>query len=360
MADQEHEDRTEQASSRRLLQAWEEGQIALSRDVATFGGLAAGGAALLVVGPALRDALVSLTWTAAENLAHPTAFRLLPLLWRPLLIALTVVAAVAMGAVVATGVQTRLGTWANLALPDFSRVFGAGRLGRLFKKETFIDLALAAVKVVTLGFVLWKAFRDDFLTLPRLLDQGPMAQLRGVFAPLGAGLVKILATLALLAGLDLALTLYRFNQRMKMTKEEAKRDHREEEGDPLIRSRRMRRHRELAKGQARVEVPRADALVVNPTHVAVALRYRPEQDSAPRVIAKGKGALAEYMRELAREHGIPIVEDIPLARLLFRRVKIGRTVPVETYKAVAAILAFVYRVLGRNAAQNVRNQRGAA
>lgn len=117
----------------------------------------------------------------------------------------------------------------------------------------------------------------------------------------------------------------------------------------MFRSRRRRRHRELLKGRATVEVPKADALVVNPTHIAIAIRYRKDEGRAPRVTAKGKGQLAEHMRDLARSNGIPIIEDIPLARLLYKRVKVGREVPAETYKAVAAILAFVYRVTGRNA-----------
>lgn len=360
MAENDSDDRTEQASSRRLQQAWDEGQIAISRDLGMIAGLAAGAATLVAVGPALRDSLVNLVWTAADGLVRAKAGILLPLLVRPAVMTLAVVAAVAFGAAVGMGVQTRLGTWAHLALPDFTRVFSAGRLANLFKKDTLIDLLLAAVKVVTLGYILWNTFRDDFLTLPRILNLSPGAQLRALYAPLADGLAKILAGLLVLAGLDFALTRYRFNKRMKMTKEEAKRDTRDEEGDPLIRSRRLRRHRELAKGQARAEVPKADALIVNPTHVAVAIRYRPDKDAAPKVVAKGKGKLAEYMRELAREHGIPIVEDIPLARLLYRRVKVGRSVPVETYKAVAAVLAFVYRVLGRHRAAAARDVRGAA
>jgi flagellar biosynthesis protein FlhB len=360
MADTQKEDQTEQASNRRLQQAREEGNIAISRDVATWAALLAGLAALTAVGPGLRDALVNLMWAAADGLAQAKPGRLIPLLSRPLLLTLAVTAAVSLGAVVALAAQTRLGTWAHLALPDFSRVFSAGRMGRLFKKEMLVDLLLAAVKVVTLVYALWSGFRDDFLTLPRMLHQSSAAQLQSTFAPLAHGFVKILAAVGLLAGLDLAITRYRYHQRMKMTKDEAKRDFREEEGDPMIRQRRRRRHRELAKGHARTEVPRADALVVNPTHIAVAIRYRPGEDAAPRVTAKGKGRLAEIMRELAREHGIPIIEDIPLARLLYRRVKVGRTVPAETYRAVAAILAFVYRVLGRNGAAQVRAARGAA
>ena len=148
--------------------------------------------------------------------------------------------------------------------------------------------------------------------------------------------------------MELALTRHRFSKKMKMTREEAKREHREDEGDPMFRSRRRRRHRELLRGRAKIEVPRADVLVVNPTHIAIALRYRKSEGKAPKVIAKGKGELAEYMRDLARSNTIPIVEDIPLARLLYKRVKIGREVPAETYKAVAAILAFVYRLTGKS------------
>jgi flagellar biosynthetic protein FlhB len=117
----------------------------------------------------------------------------------------------------------------------------------------------------------------------------------------------------------------------------------------MIKGRRKRKHRELSKARARLEVPRADALLVNPTHVAIALRYRRSEDKAPRVTAKGKGQLAEIMRDLARSNGIPIVEDIPLARLLHRKVKTGGFVPADTYKAVASILAFVYRVTKRTA-----------
>ncbi len=132
-----------------------------------------------------------------------------------------------------------------------------------------------------------------------------------------------------------------------MTKEELKDEYKQEEGDPQIKSQRRKRYREIVKHQASVEVPRADALVVNPTHVAVAIRYRRDEGRAPRVTAKGKGALAELMRDLARENAVPIVQDIPLARLLYRKVKVGREIPAQTYKAVAAVLAFVYRVTGR-------------
>jgi flagellar biosynthetic protein FlhB len=341
------DEKTERASERRLQSARENGDIAVSRDVGMLATLGAGGAVLTLVGAGLRDALTTLVHASAEGLGNPSADRLVPYLSRPTLITLIVPTAVAMAVFLAYGTQTRLGLWPELTFPDFTRVFSAGRLKRMFKKDMFIDLGVALVKVLTLGWALWSAFGATFLSLPRMLFMSPALQIEATYHPLAAGLAKILTTVALLAGVDFALTRYRYQQRMKMSKDEAKRDHREESGDPMIRSRRRRKHRELAKGLVKVEVPRADALVVNPTHIAIAIRYRPGEDQAPRVTAKGKGQLAEIMRDLARENGIPIVEDIPLARLLYRRVKVGRCVPMETFKAVAAILAYVYRVLGR-------------
>ena len=347
MADQHDDDRTEQASGRRLERAREEGEVALSRDVGAAAGVAGVALALIVAGPALRDSLVRLLRATAETLKDGRPGELLPLLARPASIAGVVCAGGMLAVCLATAFQTRGGFWPHLALPKGERLFGGGRLRRLFKREVFVDLGLTLVKIVTLAIVLHRVLRDDFLTLPRLVGADADRQLTAVFAPLASGLVTILTALALLAGVDFALTRFRFRRRMKMTKDELRREMKEDEGDPLLRSRRRRRHRDLLKGRAAVEVPRADVLVVNPTHVAIALRYRPGEDKAPRVTAKGKGVLAELMRELAHKHGIAIVEDVALARLLYRRVKVGRAVPVETYRAVAAVLAFVYRVLGR-------------
>jgi len=347
----EDDEKTELATERRLQSARENGDIAIARDVGMLATLAAAGAVLTAVAPGIRDSLVNLVHASADGLGNPSAARLVPYLSRPAFVTMLVPTAVAMAVIVVYGTQTKMGLWPELTFPDFKRVFSAGRLKRLFNKDMVIDLVLAAVKVLTLGWALWSAFGATFVSLPRMLFMSPAMQLEATFHPLAAGLAKILTTVAFLAGVDFAVTRYRYRKKMKMSKDEAKRDHREESGDPMIRMRRRRKHRELAKGQVKVEVPRADALVVNPTHIAIAIRYRPGEDQAPRVTAKGKGQLAEIMRDLARENGIPIVEDIPLARLLYRRVKVGRCVPMETFKAVAAILAYVYRVLGRNPMQ---------
>jgi len=348
------EDRTEAPSHKRLQKAYDDGQLPLGREFNAVAGFAAGTAALVVAGGPLQRGLIRLVATSTERLSEggTASLRgLAPLLAGPLVLVGAVIAAAGVAGSIAYIAQTRGRVWMNLAMPDLSRVFSGGKLSQLFSKKTALDLALAVVKLMTVGWACWSTLRDDFLTLPRLLFARPDAAFSALFTPLAAGAVKVLTVMALWAGVDLAVQRLRFTKQMKMTKEEAKREYKEEDGDPMMKGRRRRKHRELAKGRAALEVPKADALLVNPTHIAVAIRYRPEEGAAPRVTAKGKGMLAEYMRDLARENGIPIVENIPLARLIYKRVKVGRAVPADTYKAIAAILAYVYRLTGRSAAR---------
>lgn len=347
MAEEDREEKTEAPSARALQHAWEEGRIPLGRDLPLVAGLGAATAALVALAGALRAGLVRACSEALGALAD-APFRTLPhLAAGPALAAVAVCAAAAAASALVTLAQTQGRLWLERALPDPSRLAQGARLGRLFSRELAADLGLAAVKVVALGWAAWSSVHADFLTLPRLLGAPPADQLAQAFGILLRAAWRMLLVGAALAGLDLALVRLRFTKNMRMTKAEAKREARQDEGDPLLKGKRKQRHRELAKGRARLEVPRADALLVNPTHVAVALRYRRDEGRAPRVTAKGKGVLAEYMRELARESGVPIVKDIPLARLLYRKVKVGREVPASTYQAVAAVLAFVYRLTGR-------------
>jgi flagellar biosynthesis protein FlhB len=359
MADDESkEDRTEAPSHKRLEKAFDEGSVPLGKEFNAVAGFAAGTAALVSLGGPLQKSLIRLVAASIDRLGESGTTMprtLVPLLARPLLLTAGVAAAAAVAGSLSYIVQTRGRVWWNLAMPDISRVFSGGKVSQLFSAKTAADLGLSLVKLLTVGWACWSALRDDFLTLPRLLFARPDAAFSAMFAPLAAGSVKVLTVMALWAGVDLAVQRLRFTKKMKMTKEEAKREYKEEDGDPMMKGRRRRKHRELSKGRAKLEVPRADALLVNPTHIAIAIRYRPgEGAAAPLVIAKGKGQLAEYMRDIARENGIPIVENIPLARMLYKRVKVGRAVPADTYKAIAAILAYVYRLTGRAGASGAR------
>jgi flagellar biosynthetic protein FlhB len=344
----DRESQTEAPSERRIQRAREEGDIAISRDLASWATLATAAIALMLQGESLRQELVTLLRAAAGGLDRLAWDELVHRLWPLFAHGLELIATLAAVAVAVGVTQTRAGFWPELVGPRFDRLISGGPLRRIAKGELFVDMGLGVVKTLAIGAAIWSALSGEFLTLVRLPGADIAPQLHKVAGLLGSAVQRSLLVLAFFAGTDFALVYFRNRSKLKMTKDELKRETKEEDGDPLMRARRRRKHRELAKGHVRVAVPRADALVVNPTHIAIAIRYRRGEDRAPRVIAKGKGVLAELMRELAREHSIAIVEDIPLARLLYRRVKIGGEVPAQTYKAVAAVLAFVYRVTGRS------------
>jgi flagellar biosynthesis protein FlhB len=347
----DQENRTEAPTEQRLRRARDEGQVPLGHDAPLVAGVLAGAAMLVTLAGTLQASILTLLRESATQLSR-APFQTLPgLLYRPALVVLAVAIAAGLGGTAVTLVQTQGGFWPERAAPDVERLFQPDRLFRLFTLDTLLDLLLATAKVGFVGAAVWLSARDAVLGVGGLLRAEPSSQVEATFALLRSTLKPALAAAVALAVAEWAISRHRFMKKLRMTKDEVRREAKEDEGDPLLRGARRRRHRELRRGQARVEVPRADAVVVNPTHVAVAIRYRKGEGRAPRVIAKGKGALAEHMRNLAREHGVPIVEDIPLARLLYRKVKVGREIPTQTYKAVAAILAFVYRVTGRSAAQ---------
>jgi flagellar biosynthetic protein FlhB len=350
VADEDHDNKTEQASEKRLKDAYEKGDVPLGRDAVMVASLCATAYALQAAAPKIRDGLLALVQHGMSAADSPTLGDLVSFAAQPLGMTFAALAAGPLAAIAMTLAQTKGGFWFERAMPDLTKLFQPQRLTRLFSKEFLADLALALLKIAALGTVTFVSLRDGFLAFGALFGKAPGAMLAGTFAPLSQALGRILLVLAALAGTDLAITRFRFSSKMKMTRDELKREMKEEDGDPLIKGRRKRKHRELAKARARTEVPRADALLVNPTHIAIAIRYRKGEDKAPRVTAKGKGQLAEIMRDLARSNAIPIVQDIPLARLLYKKVKVGNSVPADTYKAVAGILAFVYRVTARKAA----------
>jgi flagellar biosynthetic protein FlhB len=157
------------------------------------------------------------------------------------------------------------------------------------------------------------------------------------------------AVVTVLALIDFAWQRYSFTKRNMMTKQEVEDERRRSEGDPMVRMRQRRARNDLLRHRMMAAVPKADVVVTNPTHFSVALRYDRSRDAAPTVVAKGADEIALRIREIARENGVPLMEDPPLARALFRAVKIGQAIPENFYQAVATVLSHVYRLKGRTA-----------
>jgi flagellar biosynthetic protein FlhB len=156
--------------------------------------------------------------------------------------------------------------------------------------------------------------------------------------------VLIVAGMAVVAAADVPFQLWQYHSRLRMTKEEVRQEAKELEGDPQVKARIRSQQREMARRRMMAEVPKADVVVTNPTHFAVALKYEAARMSAPRVVAKGRGLLAQRIREIAAESGIPTLEAPPLARALYRHADLGEQVPAALYTAVAEVMAYVYQL----------------
>lgn len=233
--------------------------------------------------------------------------------------------------------------------PNFMALNPFKGLGRLlsFRGPTLTRLATNILKLVMVGWSAWSAIQE------RLGSIVHVQQLEfGQIFSLGAGVVYSIAmrigmVLLMLALADYIYQRFKIERELKMSKEEVKEEMKAHEGDPRVKVRRKQLAFQRARERLKKTVPKAQVVVTNPTHYSVALEYEPSRMNAPVVVAKGAGVLAHRIRELAVEHGIPIVERAPLARAIYRMVPVGRPIPEQFYSAVAEILAYVYKITGR-------------
>lgn len=333
--------RTHKATPKRVREFRRRGELALSRDVVSAATLAGGVAALTMFAAASGGALLGLARDAALA-ADGRAQGALPAAAARAFAAAAGPAVIGAGLAATAAIAAQLGWPPALRWPrlDLSRLSPHVNLPQAFGPAAARRTGAALGKLAAVGAVVLLALRGRVASAPGEADE---------LAALAAGTVAralwwVAGALALLAAGDYLLARRRIGAQMRMTTDEVKRELRESEGDPLIRGKRRARMRELARRRIASAVARADAVVVNPTHYAVALRYREAADRAPIVVAKGTDEVAEKIREVARRHGVPVLERPPLARALYKHVKEGRPIPTNLYRAVAEVLAYVYRL----------------
>jgi flagellar biosynthesis protein FlhB len=230
--------------------------------------------------------------------------------------------------------------------PDFQRINPLQGMKRIASIRGVQQLIQSIVKVAAVAYVVYRTLQGEMpqlAVLPYLAAGGMVAVVEsiGFRIFINAGIA-----LLVLAGADYAFKRWQWERDKRMSKQETKEEFKRHEGAPLVRQRIRQRQRELATKRMMEEVPKADVVITNPTHYAVALRYEDHAMRAPTVVAKGQRLIAQRIKELARKHGIPIVANPPLARSLFDLVVVGREVPEELYRAVAEVLAYVYRLRG--------------
>lgn len=220
-------------------------------------------------------------------------------------------------------------------------------LKRLFSTKTLFELFRDTFKIFIIGYVAFITLKGEMNNYIPLADQ-EVGQIM-IFATRVAlkVVLRAVGALLLLAILDYAYQKFEFEKKLRMTKKELKEEFKQYEGDPLIKSRIRRIQREMARTRMLQEVPDADVVITNPSHIAVALKYDADTMSAPKVIAKGERLLAEKIKEIAIKATVPIVENKPLAKALFEAVEVGMMIPARLFKAVAEVLAYVYKLKGK-------------
>jgi flagellar biosynthesis protein FlhB len=346
-------EKTEQPTAQKLKKAKQEGQIGRTQDIgAWFGMLAASIMLPRAMGAAFDNARESFA-RVPDVIADPDPAVALDMLkdgmmsagWAVLPLSLTMMAV----GVAAAGSQGGIRVASKLFIPKFKRLNPFPGIKRMLGPQALWEGVKALVKTGVLAGVLYLTVKD---LVPLLMTAGRL-QLGTLLAAVNDAAITLIRA-ASVAGIVMAAADYfvvrrRTNKQLRMTKQEVKQEHKNTEGDPLIKGQIRAKQLAMSRNRQMAEVLTADVVLVNPTHVAVALRYDPER-GAPRVVAKGKGAIAAKIRELAGEHRIPMVQDVALARALEKSVEVGQEIPAEFYGAIAKVLAFVMSLKARGSA----------
>jgi flagellar biosynthetic protein FlhB len=350
VAEAEHDDRTESPTQKRIDEARRNGQIPRSRDLSAAAVMLTAGVGLQVLGPTLGQRLGALM-RGGLSFERADAFdpsRMAPALGEAAFnAAITIAPILALTLVAALGAPLALGGWAfspGVLAPRFDRLDPQAGFGRMFSLRSGVELGKALAKfavVATAGIIVFAVHFQDLMGL----GSEPIGTAIGHAIGIGGqALTALTAALIFIAAIDVPFQLWQYHRDLRMTREEIRQEARESDGSPEVKSHIRRLQRERAQRRMMLDVPKADVIVVNPTHYAVALRYDDKRHRAPVVVAKGVDFMAARIREVAAEHQVPIFEAPPLARALHRTVEIGDEIPSTLYVAVAQVLTYIFQL----------------
>ena len=351
MAEQDSDlEKTESPSQRKLDQAREEGQVARSRELSTFLGLMVGGAGLWMMGSALLQSLIAVLregLTLDKELAFNSEL-LLPRLhelsmealmaFLPLLGLLLLVAAFS---------PLLLNGWLftlKPLQPNLGKLDPIAGIARMFSTNSLMELAKAVAKSLVVGGIgAWVVWHNREAVL-MLVSEPVHIAIPHLGSLVWWCFAAIMGGMLLIVAVDVPFQLWEHNKKLKMTKEEVRQEAKETEGDPQVKARVRSMQREMARRRMMAEIPTADVVVTNPTHFSVALKYSENKMRAPIVVAKGSHLMAAKIKEIAKEHNVPILEAPPLARALHKHCELGQAIPEALFTAVAEVLAYVYQL----------------
>lgn len=348
MAESSGQEKTEEPTSRRLQESRDKGDIAKSIEVPSAAVLLASLMALYLSREFILRSLGDIT---AYYLANSHGIRLLPddmfALAAQGMLALAKVCAPVLGAVFLTALAAN---YAQVVViftlekitPDLQKLDPLEGLARKFSLQALADLIKALLKIGLIGYVAYAEAAKAMPEFMPLMDKSPY-QIMAFGSRIAFWMfLKCALVIVILAILDYSFQRWQFMKKMKMTKQELKEEAKMTEGDPQVKGRIRSIQMQMARQRMMTEVPKADVVITNPTHLAIALRYDPSSMAAPLVVAKGAGVIAARIREVAAEHDVPLVENKPLAQALYKTVGLNQPIPEDLFQAVAEVLAYVF------------------
>lgn len=235
--------------------------------------------------------------------------------------------------------------------PKFSKLNPINGFKRLFSSQGLVDLVKSCLKLFIVLYFAYSTIKSRIFSLVDTAKLGAIQTGMVVWSIVFQVALKICTFLLVLAILDYIYQRWQLRKNLRMTKKEVRDEYKQTEGNPLIKNKIRQRQREIAQRRMMQEVPKADVVITNPTHLAIALKYEPGRMSAPTVTAKGEGYIAQRIKEIAQASGVVLVENKPLAQAIYKTVEIGEVIPEKLYQAVAEVLAFVYRLKQKNVKQ---------
>ena len=344
------QDRNLPASERKLQKARDDGQVSRSRDLSHLAVLGTGALSLMTLAPVMFAHLktqlaVQLTFNAT-SVAHPES--MLPRLQD--MVALGLLGCVIFAAITTVVVMlstVAVGGWVNSfkpVTPDFSRLNPLTGFGRMFTKDKFTEVLKMVFITVVLIALGTSYLNAGMHSLGTLLLQPSTAAIQHLTEWLTSGLSLLLVVILLVAMVDVPLQNFLHMSKMKMSQQEVKQEGKESDGNPQMKGKLRQRQREIANGNSIGAVPKADFILMNPTHFAVAIKYDEKTMSAPQMVSKGADLLAMKIRDIAKNNSIPVLQSPMLARALYANAELDQDIPASLYTAVAQVLAYIYRL----------------
>lgn len=349
--DQDQDSKTEDATPRRVEDAIEKGQVINSKEVSNFAILACLACIISWVLPYLSkqsmlnlaDFIVNAHDITVDQKATGLIFQNLIFFNFKLLSSIFIMLIVA--AILASFIQMgRFNVSLEPLMPSLSKISPLSGLKKMFSLKSVMEFLKGIVKITIIGLILFFIIWNDLNELPGLMNLSLQAFLNFIHDIANDIMIGVMVAMAFIAALDYMYQRYEFYKNLMMTKQEIKEEHKQTEGSPEIKQKLRSIRMEKAKNRMMAQVPDADVIITNPTHFSIALKYDMETMPAPLLIAKGQDTLALKIREIANDNDIPLVENPPLARILYANVEVDDPIPVEHYEAVAAVISYVYKI----------------